>query len=214
MGMPYIASISKIAYNFLKLMQPDQLNRDLSKLKDSLGQLPEAMANPAFVVVSGLPGTGKTYFCGRLAERQPFYIIESDALRKVLFPSPEYSPIESARLFVVMHRLIEWLLRSGVPVCFDATNLSEHNREYLYRISDRAGARLVLVSVEAPLAVARERLHARKKRDIPDSKSDADWEIYKQMKPKAERILRNHFVVDTSHDITPVIDKIIHALNR
>jgi predicted kinase len=195
-------------------MEPSQLNRDLSKLKESLSPLPEATVNPGFVVVSGLPGTGKSYLCGKLAEKQPFYILESDALRKVLFPSPDYSPVESARLFAAIHSLMEWLLKNGVPVCFDATNLSEHNREYLYRISDRAGARLVLVSVEAPPDVAYQRLQARKNGAIPDSKSDADWEIYRQMKPKAEKIGRNHFVVDTSRDITPVIDKIIHALNR
>ena len=195
-------------------MEQSQLNRDVSKLKESLGSLPEAMANPGFVVVSGLPGTGKTFFCGKLAEKQPFYILESDALRKVLFPSPDYSPTESARLFTAIHSLIEWLLKNGVPVCFDATNLSEHNREYIYRISDRAGARLVMVSVEAPPEVAYQRLQARKNGSSPDSKSDADWEIYRQMQPKAEKIRRNHFAVDTSRDITPVIGKIIRALNR
>jgi predicted kinase len=195
-------------------MESSQISSDLLRLKESLGSLPEAVATPGFVVVSGLPGTGKTFFCKKLAEKQSFYIIESDALRKVLFPSPDYSPAESSRLFAAMHSLVEWLLKNGVPVCFDATNLSEYNREYLYRISDRAGARLVLVSVEAPPAVAYQRLQARKNGDIPDSKSDADWEIYRQMKPKAEKIRRNHFVVDTSRDITPVVDKVIHTLNR
>jgi predicted kinase len=195
-------------------MEQSQLNRDVSKLKESLGLLPEATANPGFVVVSGLPGTGKTFFCGKLAEKQPFYVLESDALRKVLFHTPDYSPTESARLFAAIHDLIEWLLKNGVPVCFDATNLSEHNREYLYRISDRAGARLVLVSVEAPPEVAYQRLETRKNGSCPDGKSDADWEIYRQMQPKAEKIRRNHFAVDTSRDITPVIDKIIRALNR
>jgi predicted kinase len=195
-------------------MEQSQLNRDVSKLKESLGPLPEATANPGFVVVSGLPGTGKTFFCGKLAEKQPFYILESDALRKVLFPTPDYSPVESARLFAAVHDLIEWLLKNDVPVCFDATNLSEHNREYLYRISDRAGARLILVSVEAPPAVAYQRLQARKNGSSPDSKSDADWEIYSQMQPKAEKIRRNHFAVDTTRDITPVINKIIRTLNR
>lgn len=195
-------------------MEPSQLNRDLSTLKESLGPLPEATAKPGFVVVSGLPGTGKTFFCRKLADKQPFYVLESDEMRKVLFSSPDYNPAESARLFAAVHSLIEWLLKNGVPICFDATNLSEHNREYLYRISDRAGARLVLVSVEAPPAVAYQRLQARKNGVIPDTKSDADWEIYRQMKPKAEKIRRNHFVVDTSRDITPVIEKIIHALNR
>ena len=195
-------------------MEKSQLNRDVSKLKESLGSLPEATANPGFVVVSGLPGTGKTFFCRELAGRQPFCILESDALRKVLCPSPDYSPTESASLFAAVHSLIEWLLKNSVPVIFDATNLSEYNREYLYRISDRAGARLILVSVEAPPMVAYQRLQARKSGTIPDSKSDADWEIYRQMKLKAEKIQRNHFVVDTSREITPVIDKIIRTLNR
>lgn len=194
-------------------MEPSQLDLDLSKLKEGLGSLPEAMVNPSFVVVSGLPGTGKSFFCKKLAEKQQFYIIESDSLRKDLFPMPDYSPTESARLFAAIHGLIEWLLTNGVPVILDATNLSEHNREYLYRISDRAGARLALVSVEAPADVAYQRLQARKNAAVPDNKSDADWKIYSQMKLRAEKIRRNYFVVDTSQDIMPVINKIIHALN-
>ncbi len=195
-------------------MEPSQINRDISKLKESLGSLPEAVANPGFVVVSGLPGTGKTFFCKKLAEEQSFCIVESDALRKVLFQLPDYSPIESAYLFTLIHGLIKWLLEEGIPVILDATNLSERNREYLYRISDGAGARLALVSVEAPPAIAYQRLQARKNGALPDTKSDADWEIYNQMKSKAEKIQRNYFVVDTSREITPVIDKIIHTLNR
>jgi predicted kinase len=213
--MSAVASIIEMAYNFHSIdMEPNEPNRDLLKLKESLGPLPEAMAAPGFVVVSGLPGTGKTFFCRKLAERYTFYIVGSDALRKVLFPKPDYTPAESARLFSAIHGLIEGLLKNGIPVCFDATNLSERNREYLYRISDRTGARMILVSVEAPSEVAYQRLQSRKTAVLTESKSDADWDVYRQMKPKVEKILRNHFVVDTSRDITPVIDKIIRALKR
>jgi predicted kinase len=195
-------------------MEPNKPNRDLLKLKESLGTLPEARANPGFVVVSGLPGTGKSFFCKKLAERYAFHIVESDALRKILFPRPDYSPSESARLFTAIHSLIESLLENGVSICFDATNLSERNREYLYRISDRTRARMILISVEVPSAVAYQRLQSRKTATVSEGESDADWEVYRQMKPKVEKILRNHLVVDTSRDITPVIDKIIRALNR
>jgi predicted kinase len=195
-------------------MEQGQLEQDLAKLKENLGSLPEAMANPGFVVVSGLPGTGKSFFCRKLAEKQPFCILESDAIRKSLFPSPDYSTDESARLFTACHSLIEWLLNQGVPVIFDATNLSERYREHLYRISDKTGARLVLVRVEVPPTVAYQRLQARRNGAIPEDKSDADWEIYKRMESRAEKIQRNHFAVDTSRDITPVIDKILRTLNR
>src|SRR4030066_454683 len=179
-------------------MEQVQLNRDLVKLKGSLGSLPEATVNPGFVVVSGLPGTGKTFFRRKLAEKQPFCILESDAIRKTLFPSPDYSADESAQLFAACHSLIEWLLKNGVPVIFDATNLSEHHREHLYRISDKTRAKLVLVRVEAPPALAYQRLQARKDRAAPEGKSDADWGVYRQMKPRTEEIRRNHFAVDTS----------------
>jgi predicted kinase len=194
-------------------MEQNQLSQDLAKLRESLCPPPEALANPSFVVVSGLPGTGKTFFCRKLAERQPFCILESDAIRKALFPVPDYSAAESAHLFAACHSLIEWLLKNGVPVIFDATNLSEHHREHLYRISDKTGAKLVLVRVVAPPAVAYQRLQERKKGAVPENKSDADWEIYRRMEPRAEKIQRNYLVVDTSRDIAPVIDKIIRTLS-
>ena len=195
-------------------MEQIQLSQDLDKLRQSLGILPEATATPAFVVVSGLPGTGKSFFCHKLAENSPFCILESDAMRKTLFPSPDYSFAESTRLFLACDNLIEELLQKGVPLIFDATNLSERNRERLYRISDRAGAKLVLVRVEAPLATVYERLKVRSEATNPEDKSDAGWEVYSRMKPRVDRIKRNHFAVDTSRDIAPVIDKIVRMINR
>jgi len=94
----------------------------------------------------------------------------------------------------------------------DATNLSERNREYLYSIADRLGVRLVLVRVEAPPEVVRERLAAR--RLDSDSKSDAGWAIYSKMKASVQRISRNHYVADTSRDINPVLDKIVREVIR
>lgn len=69
-------------------MEDVRLVSDVQLLTESLGQLPEPAVKPAFIVVSGLPGTGKSYFCRKLAERLQFIILESDALRKALFSSP------------------------------------------------------------------------------------------------------------------------------
>ena len=193
----------------------NQLNQDMQGLRDSLGALPEPVVGPGFVVVSGLPGTGKSHFCRRLAERAPFCILESDALRKVLFGSPSHSLEESARLFAACHALIELFLFDGIPIIFDATNLSEYHREHLYAIGDRTKAKLLLVRVEAPSELIYERLKARNSGMArPDDKSDADWKVYSRMKPKSEKIRRNHLVVDTSRDIMPVIDKIIRMINH
>jgi predicted kinase len=191
-----------------------QVVSDAKRLSESLGQLPEPVVKPAFIVVSGLPGTGKSYFCSKLAERLPFIILESDALRKTLFPSPTYSPPESSRLFQAIHHLIEGLLKRGIPLILDATNLSERYRERLYNIADRLNAKLVLVRVEAPPEVVYQRLKHRSEENDSRSSSDADWAVFQKMKPAVQKIRRNHFAVDTSRDITPVLGKIVREVNR
>ena len=188
-------------------MGNSQLASDVERLTESLEELPEPVVEPAFIVVSGLPGTGKSYFCSKLAERLPFVILESDALRKALFSSPSYSAKESSQLFRAIHLLVEGLLKRGISLILDATNLSERNREYLYSIADRLDVKLVLVRVEAPPEVVRQRLENRL--ENTGSKSDADWAIYRKMKPSVQRIRRNHYAVDTSRDIAPVLDKIV-----
>ncbi|MFB0559105.1 MAG: AAA family ATPase [Dehalococcoidales bacterium] len=184
----------------------------MQQLTESLEELPEPVAEPAFIVVSGLPGTGKTYFCSRLAERLPFVVLESDALRKALFSSPDYSSQESSHLFRAIHLLIERLLKKGVSLILDATNLSEQHREYLYSIADHLDVKLILVRVEAPPEVVRERLETRLENS--QNKSDAGWAVYQRMKPSVQKISRKHYAVDTSRDITPVLDKIIREVRR
>ena len=193
-------------------MEHTQIASDVERLTESLGQLPEPVVKPAFIAVSGLPGTGKSYFCSKLAERLPFVILESDALRKALFPSPSHSSQESSHLFQACHLLIEKLLKKGVSLILDATNLSERFRERLYNIADRLDVKLILVRVEAPPQVVHERLEARVENS--GSNSDADWVVYQRMKSTVQRIRRNHYAVDTSRDITPVLDKIVREVNR
>jgi predicted kinase len=193
-------------------MEQAQLVSDEERLIESLGQLPEPVARPIFIAVSGLPGTGKSYFCSKLADRLPFVVLESDALRKTIIPVPTYTTEESARLFRAVHRLIEQLLNKGISLILDATNLSERHREYLYNIADRLDIKLVLVRVNAPPEVVQARLIKRVEES--GGKSDADLTVYQRMKNTVEEISRKHYAVDTSRDITPVLDKIVKEVTR
>ncbi len=195
-------------------MITSSINKDVERLRQSLKGLPQPQVEPPFVIVSGLPGTGKSVFCRKLAERLPFLILSSDALRKILFPSPLYNEAENKRLFPACHALIEELLTKGTPIIFDATNLLERHREYLYHAAGKAGAKLILVCVEAPSEVVRQRLLAREKGFASQDDSQADWEVYRRMKPHKEKVSRNYFVVDTSKDITAAIDKIVRAIKK
>jgi predicted kinase len=190
------------------------LEEDVQSLRRSLGGLPQPQVKPPLIVVSGLPGTGKSFFCRKLADKLPFLILASDSLRRILFPAPQYDEHENRRLFSTCHALIEELLRKGIPVIFDATNLLEHHREYLYRAAERAGAKLILVWLEAPPEVVRQRLLARETATVPQSDSQAGWEIYNRMRSRRQKIYRNHLVVDTSQDITTAVNKIVRTASR
>lgn len=187
---------------------------DVEKLREGVGELPEPVIKPTLVLATGLPGTGKSYFCRKLAEKVPMVILESDHLRKLLFPHPVYSAEESARLFRAVHELIRGLLNRGVNVALDATNLEEHHRERLYHIADQLDAGLIIVRLKAPAHVVQARLEGRAMGVDPSDHSEADWQVFRKMEPAAEPIKRNHFQVDTSKDIEPYLKKIARLMQR
>jgi predicted kinase len=187
-----------------------RLAADVKRLAKGLGPLPGCTPTPALIVLVGLPGTGKSFFSARLAQRMEAAILESDALRKALFSSPSYSWEESAYLFSVIHKLIEQLLRQGMSVILDATNLAESAREHLYEIAERCKARLILVRTTAPPGLVHARLDGRGATHA--SRSDADWSVYQKMAHGVERIRRPHFTVDTSRDIEPVINRVVESV--
>jgi len=195
-------------------MGDNRVKEDVERLRRSLGDLPLPQIEPPLVVVSGLPGTGKSFLCRTLAERLDYLVLSSDSLRQTLFLEPKYDDDENRRLFAACHALIEGLLKAGIPIIFDATNLLERHREPLYHICDKAGAKLILVSVEAPEELVQERLLGRQSGIDPEDRSRAGWEVHQRMKYRKEKIPRNHFVVDTSRDINVAIDKIARATRK
>ena len=92
----------------------DQLSKDVVLMREALDNdlaisQPRMPAQPLLLAMCGLPGTGKSYFAARLAERVPFLILETDRLRKVLVEHPKYSKYLSKE--PTMQRASRFLLR-------------------------------------------------------------------------------------------------------
>ncbi len=195
------------------------LQAELNRLPTPAGNVPGNVPKtaPALIALCGLPGTGKSHFAAALARRVPALILGSDRLRKLLIPQPRYTREEHSRVFAAAHCLLEQLLTAGYRVIFDATNLTERARQPLYDIAGRTGARLLLVKLDAPEALIRQRLARRAAgvRAGPPSYtdwSDADWQIYCRLRPGAEPPERPHFRVDSAQDITPALEEIARLL--
>ncbi len=184
------------------------MTADAALLEAALGPVPRSSASPVLVVLSGLPGAGKSYLARGVCCRVAIAHVESDALRRALVARPTYSRQESARLFAACHLLLERLLERRVPVLLDATNLREEHRRPVYKIAERTGARLRVVVVRAPAGVARQRLLARRCGVSMQDRSEADEGVYEQMRATAEPVRRVHLSVNTGGSIAGAVDKI------
>ncbi len=193
---------------------PFNLARAVAEIEERLKNTDETTAWPALIMISGLPATGKSYLARRLAKRLPFVVIETDFVRKCLFSPPTYSAQESTQVFKVCHALINKLLRRGVRVIFDATNLIEFHREKVYRLALRREAKLIIVRTVASEEVVRERLHQRETQRDPEDISDANWRIYRRMAQREEPIGRPHLIIDTSDDIEAAVRKILRIMRK
>lgn len=187
-------------------------NRDADRLEASLGRLPGKSERPAVVVMVGLPGSGKSYLARAVAKRTAAVVLDSDALRAVLFGEPKHTKKEHARLFPALHVLMARLLERGNSIIVDATNLKEANRRPYYKIAQKYGAPVLLVRTWAPWPVIKKRLLDRIDSRDADDWSTATVEVYEEMRSGSERLRKKHVSVDTSRDIGPAVDRIVALL--
>lgn len=173
---------------------------------------PGSSDKPCLIVLSGLPGTGKSHFTKELCKRLKLLVLESDRLRKVLAPNPKYTKGESHRLFAACHLLIEEYLLQDRQVLLDATNLTEGFRQPLYDIAQRVPVPLVLVRLTAPPELIRTRLSEREAGMHPSDYSDAGWLIYSRMYPHEEIFTRQHLSVDSTGDISESLDEVVRLV--
>ncbi len=185
-------------------------SEDVDRILDAARPHATRRRRPALAVLVGLPATGKSRIAEELRARTGAVVLESDALRRLLFRRRTYSALESRRLFDAVHAAIDTLLAEGVSLVLDATNVAEEEREPLYDIAGRRGARLVLVRVTAPELTVRRRLAQRRAAGL--ALSEASERVYERMRGRMEEIQRPHYLVDTSHDAGPVLAAIAREM--
>jgi predicted kinase len=162
----------------------------------------------------GAPGSGKSYLGRTLSEALGAELIQTDAVRKELFPEPRYTSDEASTVYGVCHRRIAAALAEGTCVVFDGTNLRERRRRTLYQLADRAKALALVIVAYASEETIRQRLAFRAAGGDPTDQSDADWGIYLRMRRDTEPVPRPHLVVNTETSPGPVIRLLEHRLGE
>jgi predicted kinase len=186
--------------------------RDADLLEAALGTLPTPAEKLGLVILTGLPGSGKSHLAREIARSWPAAVLDSDALRCVLFPRPRHTKREHARLFPAIHVLIDTLLARGIPAIVDATNLKRSSRQPYHGVAARYGVRPVTVRVWAPRKVVAERLRRRESSSDPLDRSSAGLDVYEAMLADVEPVRERHVSVNTRDDIRPAVDRIVRLL--
>lgn len=194
-------------------MLTDEFRDAVRKVRGLLIPPPKVRV-PVLIILTGLPGSGKTTLAVKLAASLPAIVVESDFVRKKLFPKPKYSGQEDRFIHAVARALMRYYLRTGHFVIADATNLAEWHRRILGRLAQSTSVPSIVVQTTAPEEVIAARLRYRATHRKKNDFSSADWRIYKSMSTRAEPIRGPNMRVDTTRDLDRSVKRIVSAAKR
>lgn len=146
------------------------------------------------VIVFGLPGSGKTYFAERLAERLGGYHLSSDVIRKELAPSPNYSETEKELIYKKMFNIMYDYADSEEPLILDGTFYKSAIRDNFIAGIERLGRDIKFIEISADEKLIKKRI------DQYRETSDANFAIYQQIKEEFEPYNEEHLVLISKKD--------------
>ncbi|MGI0018328.1 MAG: AAA family ATPase [Nitrosotalea sp.] len=159
------------------------------------------------IIICGLPGVGKSTLAKYLAPSFNATILSSDKIRKELFPSPTYLPLELKMVYDVMMVIAKYLNDVGINCILDATFNREDSR---MEIKEKLKLdHIQIVECFCPEETAISRLESRK-----DDYSDATISVYQKMRKIHEPVMADHITVDTTLAPEDNVRKIVEYISK
>jgi aminoglycoside phosphotransferase family enzyme/predicted kinase len=176
---------------------------------------------PSMVLMHGLSGSGKSRLAARLAPLLPAAWVRSDLERKRLHGLDPMAPAATEvgtglytaaageRTYARLAEIARNTLRAGISVVVDAAFLETGRREDFIALARECDARPVVLACEAPAALLRRRVAARR-----DDPSDAGLAVLEAQLARpveiGSREAPYRVVVDTSTDpdLTALLERL------
>jgi predicted kinase len=113
--------------------------------------------NPKLYMLVGYPGSGKTTASQAIHQLTGAVHIWTDYERQKMFRLPTHAQGESDELYDFLNTRAEALLQAGTSVIFDTNFSFRADRDYLRLVAERSSAAVVLLWIQVPIDVARQR---------------------------------------------------------
>ncbi len=170
------------------------------------------------IMILGLPGTGKSFLAEELSRslsENPIYI-STDLVRRHLFDfshhqyepfgSKLYSQEKRDLVYNALYLIVEILLNQKLTLILDGTFYSQSKRQPLIKICQRLNQKLIIIRTVCSEETIKQRIYERKKRG--DNSSDADFNIYLEIKERFETIHHPHLIIDTEKEIQHILQDV------
>jgi len=148
---------------------------------------------PKVILVTGLPGSGKSYFARHLSNHLGARYLSTDQIRNEILDRKTYSREEKELVYREMKRRMLAALNRHDDIVLDGTFYREGLRRVFIQAAGEV-ATVFIIQVMADEELILERVH----RDRPDS--DADFAVYEKLKKEWEEIKTPHLTLVSTND--------------
>ena len=158
------------------------------------------------ILITGLPGAGKTTFARALAEKIGASHFNTDIIRAALGLRGQYDKKSKRRVYEALEAQTEKALMAGERVTIDGTFYRKELRAPYQKLGIQAQVPVFWLVIEAPAAVIRQRVS--QKREY----SEADYAVYLKIQDAWEPLNQPHLTLQSAA-LEEMMDKALAYLH-
>lgn len=149
------------------------------------------LSKPHLLILTGIPGAGKTYFANHFAKTYSLPLISSTNTTKILFEKPNYSNDEQTIVRRINKAELEQILKTKSNVVYDGYTDTRISRYELTKVAVQSGYVPLIIWVQTDLVSSKRRAL---KEGVPKQQLE---NLIRKFTPPNDK--ENHLVISGKH---------------